>query len=697
MQRHHEGSSLLTLLALGTQLAACAPQENLEHYDFPHLELSADHMDFGVVALGESASETLWLSNAGELPMGFGIALGTTDQSMGNYRLEWSLDELECPELQASAKDSGWRDTGSSSFDEPEIEVPAIPGEGCRLPLQVTFEPYERGTLYGSVIVQTGNEFLTVDGIDIPTVFADPLHGERVVTLGGEGEDARGNILVSPRQVDFGHLWPGDTTGADITVENSGDGALELAEPTLSGCPDSVAITDPGLVGALEPGASTTVALGFTPDSTSAVSCALNITSDDEDSPIVVVELTANSGVHHDNEPPSVVIESPGEGTAISSDDDLELAIRISDPDQPADTLTCQVRSMVLAGGSTVADCQAPDASGSVLVDIPFDSAGTDTLLVRVMDASDVLAFASISVLWEVDPPENDSDGDGWGPEPDEEGNADCDDASAATYPKAAELPDGQDNDCDGVIDEGTSAYDDDGDCFSEEQGDCNDQLPEAYPGAWEVADYLDNDCDGVVDEGTSLHDDDGDSYSEMDQDCDDDDPSVHPGAIEYCDGVDNDCDGWRDYEDGCIELFTEPYIAGGVVLEQTACEPGDTIAASVLAHDGDGQVLDYTWSVTEGAELAPLVGSPTVEITCPAPSDPGGSILELSAIATDEDGNSAWAIDELRVYPSGALYRKYASRGPSQSSCATSGAVPVVSLAWLVFVGAALYRRRGF
>ena len=72
------------------------------------------------------------------------------------------------------------------------------------------------------------------------------------------------------------------------------------------------------------------------------------------------------------------------------------------------------------------------------------------------------------------------------------------------------------DDDCDGEIDEATTAYDDDGDCYCEDGyngsctgsaepscgtlqlGDCNDSSAAAYPGASEgLYDNFDSDCDG--------------------------------------------------------------------------------------------------------------------------------------------------------------------------------------------------------
>lgn len=80
--------------------------------------------------------------------------------------------------------------------------------------------------------------------------------------------------------------------------------------------------------------------------------------------------------------------------------------------------------------------------------------------------------------------------------------SVDCNDHDA-TIPHAEEpTPNGLDDDCDGKVDEGTVAYDDDEDGWTELRGDCNDGQRKAFPGAREVADCIDNDCDGETDEG---------------------------------------------------------------------------------------------------------------------------------------------------------------------------------------------------
>lgn len=140
-----------------------------------------------------------------------------------------------------------------------------------------------------------------------------------------------------------------------------------------------------------------------------------------------------------------------------------------------------------------------------------------------------------------------DVDGDGfdgpWAP--------DCNDQNAQVYPGATETVNHQDDDCDGIGDNGTVAYDDDRDGFSENQGDCNDADPTQAPGKPEVAyDQIDQNCDGV-----DLKDVDQDGFDggSSGSDCDDAQASVSPAAIEICNSKDDDCDGAVDESSGTV------------------------------------------------------------------------------------------------------------------------------------------------
>ena len=161
-----------------------------------------------------------------------------------------------------------------------------------------------------------------------------------------------------------------------------------------------------------------------------------------------------------------------------------------------------------------------------------------------------------------------DNDGDGFSVEGGECGLADCDDSNASVFPGAAEnCNDGIDNNCNDLVDtqdisvceQPLVCTDSDGDTYAVEGGDCgpvdcDDNDAFNNPGSVEYCgDEQDNDCDGLIDEGceTTCPDADGDTFVDAacgGTDCDDSDPTINPGASEITgNGIDENCNGMSD------------------------------------------------------------------------------------------------------------------------------------------------------
>jgi hypothetical protein len=194
----------------------------------------------------------------------------------------------------------------------------------------------------------------------------------------------------------------------------------------------------------------------------------------------------------------------------------------------------------------------------------------------------------------------------------------DCNDDNAAINPAAAEMCDGVDNNCNGLLDFqiGVNDFEDDDDdgiidltcpIFG---ADCDDQDPTTGGGAAEACDGRDNDCDAQVDEDADtrqwFRDNDEDGYGSQVSgtllacepqpgfisqagDCNDSNPLRNPGAVEGCNGTDDDCDGASDEapaQSTCPMTNALGQICQSGQCRVTQC-PGGTYDCNQNASDG--------------------------------------------------------------------------------------------------------------
>ncbi|MCZ7685198.1 MAG: putative metal-binding motif-containing protein [Sandaracinaceae bacterium] len=250
--------------------------------------------------------------------------------------------------------------------------------------------------------------------------------------------------------------------------------------------------------------------------------------------------------------------------------------------------------------------------------------------------------------------------------------SGDCDDTRRSINPSAAEVCDGEDNDCDGVVDPGCpcvagetrpcGAPDGAGGILIEGECAAGTQSCDSS-GAWgtcegdvrpvaESCNGADDDCDGSTDEGVTSRcwsDGDGDGYApagaslvEMcgscpadtttrepagaDVDCDDADRDAFPGQTSYfgaprpSGGFDYDCDGAEEQRwtvrGRCADGPGSGSCGGGCALTEgfDARRPAPACGASERWVSGcscsDDSCLESTpWSRTQGVSLRPRPG----------------------------------------------------------------------------------------
>jgi hypothetical protein len=252
---------------------------------------------------------------------------------------------------------------------------------------------------------------------------------------------------------------------------------------------------------------------------------------------------------------------------------------------------------------------------------------------------------------------ETDNDGDGY------TADVDCDDNDLTVNPGATEICNGIDDDCDGLIDEVYTYYQDtDVDNYGNpnvsiqactapsgyvsDNTDCDDSDANINPGATEGCDGVDNDCNDEIDEGFDV---DVDGYKTCTGDCNDNNPTVNPGASEIsCNGKDDDCNPATP-DIITLDLYISAVTAPGSAAtgqtisvsdttNKSGCAAGATTTKIYLSIDNK-----YSSGDTElGSRAVPAFGagaqssSGTTNVTIPV-STPSGSYYII--VRADADG----------------------------------------------------------
>lgn len=197
----------------------------------------------------------------------------------------------------------------------------------------------------------------------------------------------------------------------------------------------------------------------------------------------------------------------------------------------------------------------------------------------------------------------------------------DCDDYDAGTNPGAGETCDGEDDDCDALVDE-----------------DAATDAP-----TW----YLDVDSDGFGGlNGTWVSCEAPPGHAATADDCDDNDPFTYPGAAELCDGKATDCDDSSWVNDGGIVSFysdaTEEWTDWSGTFATGA--PGFPVEIDVPE---DGQL-----SVCSGTYYTSIVVDSYLDVRLTGPEGAESTVLDGgdSARVLEVGGGGQTAIEGLTV-----------------------------------------------
>ena len=521
------------------------------------LSVSSDSLDFGSVALSESASLSVTVTNTGT-----------------------STASLSAPTLGGA---------NAANFSVSTADWPVELEPASSLELDVTFAPLEAGT-----------------HVALMTITGDVAGG---VSGGGGSPDSSSVTNISVALVGYGGSAgddddssgdDDDSSGDDddsAPVDSDGDG-----HATGDDCNDADPAVHPGAEELCD-GVDNDCNALVDDDAQDASVWYLDADNDGYGSLHLVLEqceapagYVNNSDDCDDLDPSSY----PGgaevcDGADNNCDNSIDEGVQAtfySDADGDGYGATASpVEGCVLPPGASVNDSDCDDSNPSIsplaleLCD-GVDNNCAGGIDEGALDASD----------WYVD-----ADGDGFGatgtpiascsqPSGTADNDGDCNDdvaTGSSIYPNAPELCNTTDDDCDGLIDEDAPGapvwyLDNDGDgvggtwltqqsCtqpagYASSNNDCDDTDATALPGGTEVCDGADNNCTGGVDEGIGVSwyaDLDGDGFGDLgttqtacfvptgyvsnSADCDDGAVTISPLAYEICDGLDNNCIGGID------------------------------------------------------------------------------------------------------------------------------------------------------
>ena len=195
------------------------------------LAFSATSFDFQTVAVGQTATKTLNISNTGS------AAVQISAVSVSNK---------------------------SFSISGPSVPRTILPANSATYTL--TYAPTAAGNVSASVSIST-------------SVATNPVS----ISLAGKGKAVSTDLAISPAIVNFGNLALKSTSTQNVTIQNTGDATLSLQGVTVSGTGFGYSNLSPGF--SLAPNQKVTFQVWFSPKAAGPASGTLTLLSSNLSSP----------------------------------------------------------------------------------------------------------------------------------------------------------------------------------------------------------------------------------------------------------------------------------------------------------------------------------------------------------------------------------------------------------------------------
>lgn len=211
-----------------------------QHLPLADIEVTPASIDFGYVDFGQSAEETVTVSNVGAADL-----------------------TVDLPNL-----------TGSSDFEMVAPLFPCLIPPGDEQVVTVRYTPSD-------LVLDTGEITIASDDPSEPSVTVE-LYGD-VVPIP--------DVEVSPESLEFGQVMVGDNLAAIATIANIGTADLELGVLAVIGTSEYSITVDPSSM-VLPPNVSAAVEVTYSPVDTGQDTAILEIPTNDPDENTVLVTLS---------------------------------------------------------------------------------------------------------------------------------------------------------------------------------------------------------------------------------------------------------------------------------------------------------------------------------------------------------------------------------------------------------------------